>query len=83
MSKITKTALLIWRSQTNIRDFLFGDTPSNRFANLLLLSGDSENLSASLDKTIRKVMRIIIIHAINTKNAIEVEIILFTPETLN
>ena len=44
MSNITKIALLIWRSQTNIRDFLFRDTPSNRWENLLLLSGNSENL---------------------------------------
>ena len=30
MSKITKIALLIWRSEANNRDFLFGDNPSNK-----------------------------------------------------
>ena len=83
MSKTTKTALLIWSSQANIREFLFGDIPLNKWANLLLLSGDSENLSKSLDKVRRKVMTIIIIHVVNTKNATEVDIILLTPEKLN
>ena len=83
MSKITKTALRIWSSQTNILDFLFGETPSNRWANLLLFSVDSENLSTSLDKVKRNVMTIIVIHPMNANNAIIVEIILLTPEKLN
>ena len=79
MSKITKTALLIWMSQTNNRDFLFGDIPSNRLANLLHFSEDSDNLSTSLNQVRRKVKTTIVIHTINVKNAIIVDIFRLVP----
>ena len=83
ISKITKIARLIWRSQANSRDFLFGDNPSNRWANLLILSGDSESLLALLEKAKRIVIKIRAIHAINIKNAIIIEIFLLVSLKLN
>ena len=82
MSKITKIALRIRRSQANSRDFMFRDIPSNMLANLLLFSGASENLSLSLDKAKRIMPTIVAIHPINAKNAIVVEIILLVSEKL-
>ena len=36
MSKVTNTALLIWRIAIYSRDFILGDTPLNKCANLFL-----------------------------------------------
>ena len=82
MSKITKTALLVKRIQTNSHDFLFRVIPLNRWSNLFLLSWDSEIWSSILDKAKRIVIIIIVIHAINIKNAKIKEIILLAPEKL-
>ena len=83
MSKNTKIVLLIWMSQANRRDFLFGDNPLNRWANLLLFTWDSESLFASREKMKKIVITIRAIHAINIKNAIIIDIFLFVSLKLN
>ena len=64
------------------RDFILGDTPLNKCANLFLLSGDSSSLSLFWINTKKITMIIMAIQAIREINEITKEIILFTPEIL-
>ena len=83
MSKVTNTALLIWRIAIYNLDFLFGDTPLNKCENLLLCFFEDSSLLSSFQINTDKVIAIImIIHAMSEMNEITKEIILFVPEIL-
>ena len=82
MSKMTNIALLIWMIAIYIRDFLFGDTPSKKCANLLIFSGFSSLLSSFKINTNKMIMIIIAIHVNSRINANNKETILLAPEML-